>query len=208
MKKNLLFYATVILVFSIGIYLVLSGGSQLGSGGSAPEQRLEAPAANGSASSHNIAEDLKNSLGGIIVGNLREPLSVLLLQVLMIMTVARLISSMLLKIGQPPVIGEMIAGIVLGPSLLGILFPNVMSFLFPPHSIGALKLLSQVGVILFMFVVGMEINAQQLREKARAAVVISHASIITPFFLGVSASLLIYHPFAPSNVPFTSFALF
>src|SRR5262249_34240804 len=81
-------------------------------------------------------------------------------------------------------------------------------FLFPISSMGALRLLSQIGVILFMFIVGMEINARQLHEKARAAVIISHASIIVPFFLGITISLLIYRHFAPSNIPFISFALF
>jgi Kef-type K+ transport system membrane component KefB len=102
----------------------------------------------------------------------------------------------------------MVAGIILGPSLLGMLFPKVSSFLFPASSMGALRSLSQIGVILFMFIVGMDINARYLRERARAAVIVSHASIIAPFFLGVAVSLFIHPLFVPSNIPFISFALF
>jgi Kef-type K+ transport system membrane component KefB len=102
----------------------------------------------------------------------------------------------------------MVAGIILGPSLLGMLFPKASSFLFPASSMGTLRSLSQIGVILFMFIVGMDINARYLQERARAAVIISHASIIAPFFLGVTISLPTYPHFAPSNIPFVSFALF
>jgi Kef-type K+ transport system membrane component KefB len=202
MKKNLLFYAAVILIFGAGIYFMLSFGSRSGLDTST------SPAAIGSLSSHNSSENAHGNFAGVLLENLREPLSILLLQVLVILIAAKLVSNLLLKIGQPPVVGEMIAGIVLGPSLLGMLFPNVLSFLFPTPSMRALGLLSQVGIVLFMFIVGVEINTRQLQEKARAAVIISHASIIAPFFLGVAVSLLIYRSFAPANVPFTSFALF
>jgi len=156
----------------------------------------------------DIPENIWSNIGSVLRGHLREPLSILLLQIIVILIAARLINGLFLKVGQPPVIGEMIAGIILGPSFLGLLFPKALSFLFPTDSMGTLRLLSQIGVILFMFIVGMEINARQLQEKARAAVIVSHASIIAPFFLGVTVSLLIYRPFAPPNIPFTSFALF
>src|SRR5262249_7837970 len=83
-----------------------------------------------------------------------------------------------------------------------------LEFLFPPASMGALKLLSQVGVIIFMFIVGMETNVHHLREKAEAAVIISHASIIVPFFLGAALSLLLYPSIASSHVSFNAFAPF
>jgi Kef-type K+ transport system membrane component KefB len=153
-------------------------------------------------------ENTLGSLSRVMEERLREPISILLLQITVILLTARLVSGLFLRIGQPAVIGEMIAGIILGPSLLGLLFPQALTFLFPASSMGALKLLSQLGVLLFMFIIGTDINARQLREKAQAAMVISHASIIAPFFLGVTASLLIYASFAPQNIPFTSFALF
>jgi Kef-type K+ transport system membrane component KefB len=149
--------------------------------------------------------------GGIVrtlVDNVKSPLSLLLLQVIVIVLAARLLGTLFLRIGQPPVIGEMIAGILLGPSLLGMVAPGVQSFLFPDASMGALRMLSQIGVILFMFVVGIELDVQHLRQKAHAAVMVSHASIIVPFFLGCGAALLLYRSLAPAGIPFSAFALF
>jgi Kef-type K+ transport system membrane component KefB len=207
MKKDMLFYVAVLLIFSLGIYLVLSSGSRLESNISASGQH-DRLTVTSSRSQGELPEDTRNGISSVLYEHLRNPLSILLLQVIAILITARLVSSLFFKLGQPTVIGEMIAGIILGPSLLGALFPKAMSFLFPASSMEPLRLLSQIGVILFMFIVGMEINAQQLQQKARAAVTISHASIIVPFFLGVTISLLIYPFFAPSNIPFTSFALF
>lgn len=104
--------------------------------------------------------------------------------------------------------GEMIAGIALGPSVLGLLSPQTMAFLFPPSSMPTLSLLSQIGVVLFMFVVGMELDIQHLREKASAAVLVSHASIVVPFLLGAGLALLLYPTLAPANTSFAAFALF
>jgi Kef-type K+ transport system membrane component KefB len=208
MKKSLLFYVSVLLIFSAGIYLVLSFGPQLVLSTPPSGQRNEPSIPAISPLQSGMSEDTRSGISGVLRGHLREPLSILLLQVITILVVARLISAASLKIGQPAVIGEMIAGIILGPSILGMLFPTALSFLFPASSMEALRLLSQIGVLLFMFNVGMEINPKQLRENARAAVVISHASIIVPFFLGITISLLIYPLFIQPDIPFPSFALF
>jgi Kef-type K+ transport system membrane component KefB len=104
--------------------------------------------------------------------------------------------------------GEMIAGIALGPSVLGLLSPQAMAFLFPSSSMTTLSLLSQIGVVLFMFVVGMELDVQHLREKASAAIMVSHASIIVPFLLGAALALLVYPTLAPADTSFVPFALF
>jgi Kef-type K+ transport system membrane component KefB len=104
--------------------------------------------------------------------------------------------------------GEMVAGIVLGPSVLGLLWPQAMAFLFPAASMDTLRLLSQIGVVLFMFVVGMELNVQHVREKGSTAVMISHASIIVPFFLGAVLSIFLYPSLAPPSISFNAFALF
>src|SRR4029079_13322208 len=82
------------------------------------------------------------------------------------------------------------------------------SFLFPASSLGLLRTLSQLGVILFMFVVGLDLNVQHLRLKAHTAVLVSHASIMAPFLLGLGLFLLIYTSLASGNVSFTAFALF
>jgi K+:H+ antiporter len=207
-KSSLLLYVATILIFTLGVYFVLSFGSRLESGASASAQRDMSSPTVVPFSGPDWLEGAWNTVGKALRENQREPLGILLLQVTVILIATRLIGGFFFKLGQPPVIGEMIAGIILGPSLLGLIFPKTFSFLFPPSSMGALSLLGQIGSVLFMFVVGMETNAKQLKEKARAAIIISHASIIAPFFLGVTISLLIYRLFAPPDISFTSFALF
>ena len=112
------------------------------------------------------------------------------------------------RLGQPPVMGEMVAGIVLGPSVLGLIYPPALSFLFPASSLETLRQLSQIGVVLFMFIVGMELNVRYVREKGSAAVMISHASIVVPFLLGTALSLFLYRDLAPPGTSFNAFALF
>jgi Kef-type K+ transport system membrane component KefB len=129
-------------------------------------------------------------------------------QIITIIVVARFFGWMFRKIGQPTVIGEIIAGIVLGPSLLGMYFPEFSTALFPVDSLGNLQFLSQIGLILFMFVIGMELDLKVLKNKANDAVVISHASIVIPFALGVGLAYYIYYRFAPVGVEFLSFSLF
>lgn len=188
MRRNILFYIVALAVFGTSVYFLLASGKHLQAGTIAQAQ----PA------SSNIT----------FVTQLQEPLTILLLQVIVIIVAARLIGLLFRKLGQPAVIGEMVAGIILGPSLLGTLFPAVQSFLFPASSMGLLKALSQLGVILFMFVVGLDVNLQHLRVKAHTAVLISHASIMVPFLMGIGLSLLIYTSLAPPHISFTAFALF
>src|SRR5215212_1150274 len=155
-----------------------------------------------------ISTNNYGSISGNLWQNFRSPLSILLLQIVVILAAAGLFSRLFRRIGQPPVMGEMIAGIVLGPSVLGFFFPNATAFIFPASSLETLRLLSQIGVVLFMFIVGMELNVQHLREKGSAAVMISHASIIVPFLLGSALSLFLYRDFAPAGTSFNAFALF
>src|SRR4029077_17653617 len=112
------------------------------------------------------------------------------------------------RIGQPPVIGEIVAGILLGPSLLGAVAPHAFTFLFPASSIGLLKLFAEIGVLLFLFAVGLELDVKHLRHRAQTAIVVSHASIIVPYFLGVGLALSLYTEMAPPGVRFLPFALF
>ena len=112
--------------------------------------------------------------------NITHPLAILLLQIITIILTARVFGFLCKKIGQPSVIGEIIAGILLGPSFVGMYFPEFSGFLFPKQSLGNLQFLSQIGLILFMFVVGMELDLKVLKTKAHEAIVISHASIIFP----------------------------
>ena len=140
--------------------------------------------------------------------NLHHPLAILLAQIITIIIVARFFGWVFRKIGQPSVIGEIIAGIVLGPSLLGLYFPEFSLTLFPVASLGNLQFLSQIGLILFMFVIGMELDLKVLQNRAKDAIVISHASIIFPFALGIGLAYFVYFKFAPEGVAFLPFALF
>ena len=178
-----------------GVWLILAAGSQAFS----PSVRLRLPHPNQAPDLIHRASSGKTS---------ELPLSILLTQIIVILIVAGLFRRLFRRIGQPPVMGEMIAGIVLGPSVLGLIFPQAMAFLFPPASLETLRLLSQIGVVLFMFIVGMEVNVQHLREKGSAAVMISHASIIVPFLLGTALSLFLYRDLAPPGTSFNAFALF
>jgi Kef-type K+ transport system membrane component KefB len=143
-----------------------------------------------------------------LIKNFEHPLAILLAQIITIIFVARLLGWICQKIGQPTVIGEIIAGIVLGPSLVGMYFPEFSKALFPVQSLGNLQFLSQIGLILFMFMVGMELDLKSLKNRAHEAVVISHASIIVPFALGMGLAYFIYQTFAPSGAQFLSFGLF
>jgi Kef-type K+ transport system membrane component KefB len=190
-KKNLLAYAVLILVSIAGLSVLLSFGSALHPAG--------APGAAAAASVHSSAAGHEST------GN---PLSLLLLQIVVIVVAARLMGMLFAKMKQPPVIGEMLAGILLGPSLLGMIAPGAVDVLFPAASLGTLKLLSQIGVILFMFLIGMDLDLRHLRERAHSAVMVSHASIFLPLLLGVGLALFLYKSYAPAGVAFSSFGLF
>ena len=97
----------------------------------------------------------------------------------------------------------MLAGILLGPSLLGWRWPAASSVIFPLESLAVLKLLSEIGVCLFMFIVGLELDLGHLRQKAQTAVLVSHVGILFPYFLGVLTALLLY---SHLGAPGTSFA--
>src|SRR5208283_2563197 len=146
----------------------------------------------GSAASHAHAADLLHVLLALVT----------------VVGMARLLGTLCRYIHQPPVIGEIIAGITLGPSLLGWIAPPLSGYLFPATVAPALNVISQVGVILFMFLVGVELDLGLLRRRGHATVAISHASILAPFILGALLSLLLYPRLSSRDVPFTNFALF
>lgn len=135
-------------------------------------------------------------------------LLLLLAQIAGVLFAARIFGRLATLVGQPQVVGEMLAGIVLGPSLLGQLAPGLSLALFPPESLGFLGTLSQIGLLFFMFLVGLELDPTLLRGQGHAAVVTSHASIIAPFALGAGLALLLYPRLSDDSVTFTAFALF
>lgn len=131
-----------------------------------------------------------------------------LLLLAVVMVLARVLGALVQRLGQPPVIGEILAGIVLGPSILGRLAPELSASLIPAGITPQLAVLAQVGVILFMFLVGLELDTGLVRRRVQATVMVSHASIVLPFGLGAAAALWLYPRYSSADVPFTTFALF
>jgi Kef-type K+ transport system membrane component KefB len=131
-----------------------------------------------------------------------------LLALVVVIVAARICGALCKHFRQPPVIGEVIAGILLGPSLLGRISPMAMNFLLPPSVAPFLSIIAQIGVILFMFLVGLELDTSQLKHRTHVTVAISHASILVPFVLGTVLALWLYPVLSTSDVPFTIFALF
>ncbi len=192
--RNTIFYLVVTGGFSALIYWILGKGKDL----EMDKEFLRPVVENGHW----------NDFVSSLTLNLHHPLAILLAQIITIIIVARFFGWVFRKIGQPSVIGEIIAGIVLGPSLLGLYFPDFSMDLFPVESLGNLQFLSQIGLILFMFVIGMELDLKVLQNRAKDAIVISHASIVIPFALGIGLAYFVYFKFAPEGVAFLPFALF
>jgi Kef-type K+ transport system membrane component KefB/nucleotide-binding universal stress UspA family protein len=135
-----------------------------------------------------------------------EVLARVLLAVAVVIVAARALGSFFRIINQPRVIGEIVAGILLGPSLLGLFYPELTSFLFPSQVIGVLHILAQFGLIFFMFLIGAELDHKMIRGSGPTALLVSHYSIALPFVLGLAAALLIFPLVGSDN--FTGFALF
>ncbi|APU98037.1 cation:proton antiporter [Sphingobacterium siyangense] len=192
--KNTIFYVVLVGTLLGVMYWVIHLGAQL----EAPELLR------GEKTSQGAWKDFTSTL----FHSLQHPLAILLAQIVTIIIAARIMGWICIKIKQPVVIGEMLAGIILGPSLLGLYFPEFSHTLFPVESLSNLQFLSQIGLILFMFIIGMELDLNVLRNKAHDAVVISHASIVIPFTLGISLAYFLYLFHPPTNVEFLSYSLF
>ncbi len=137
-----------------------------------------------------------------------SPLYHVLLALVSILLLGRWMGKLFAYFGQPRVIGEMVAGIMLGPSLLGQIWPAAQHFILPTSVAPYLGIIAQIGVILYMFLVGLELNAGLIRSRAHATIAISHTSILVPFLLGVTLALWLFPHYAPAGKPFMSFALF
>ena len=193
-KKNYLIYAVMLLLFGALIYMAIEEGDRF---------------SHHAVASSTVAEDTPFTMFcQFVTDNLHHPLSILLIQIIAVLLMVRLFGFLFKHIGQPGVIGEIVAGSVLGPSVLGYFFPDVFQALFPPESLTNLELLSQVGLVLFMFVIGMELDFSVLKNKINETLVISHAGILVPFFLGIVASYWIYEEYAAAQTAFLPFALF
>lgn len=193
--RNILFYITVLGFFGVLMYYIIQQGTILES-----QKDIQEVAARGDSVWNQFLESNHHNMVG--------PLAILLLQIITIIIIARIVGVMFRLIGQPMVIGEIAAGVILGPSLFGAYFPEMSGFLFPVASLGNLQFLSQIGLILFMFIIGMELDLKILKNRASDAVIISHASIVIPFSLGVGLAYFLYTDLSPDHINFLSFSLF
>jgi Kef-type K+ transport system membrane component KefB len=205
LKRATIFCILALALVCALVFLVLNVGAALpaSAGGAAP-----AVSSAGATPTSAETGSMFEGLGEGIAKNLGEPLSHLFLQLLVIIAVSRLMGSALAALGQPSVVGEMAAGILLGPSLFGLIAPGAFAFVFPASSFGTLTLLSQIGVCLFMFAVGMELNMNHVRAQAHTALMVSLASIVCPYLLGVALAYFLYSHLAAPGARFTPFALF
>ena len=155
-----------------------------------------------------VVLDFKTNLIDQFLTNIKYPLSILLLQVIIILFTSRIFGFIFSKLGQQTVIGEILAGVFLGPSIFGWISPELFAVIFPHNSFLSLQFLSQIGLVFFMFVIGMELDLSKIKSKAHDAIIISQVSIIFPFFLGTCVSYYTFQELASKNISFLSFALF
>jgi Kef-type K+ transport system membrane component KefB len=135
-------------------------------------------------------------------------ISHLLLALAVVMIVGRLMGRLFRRFDQPPVIGEVIGGILLGPSLLGAVWPEAYQFLLPQEFRPVLGVVAELGVVLYMFLVGVEMNPDALRGQLKSTLVIAQVGMVVPFAMGAALALYLYPLLSPPAVPFSSFALF
>lgn len=194
MKKDLLFFLTVLLIIIAAVSITFSVK---------PAVELNTSTQASIVTHVETGINLKHFVERIL-----ESPGIFVLQLIIILLVVRLMGYLFQVIGQPLVIGEIIAGLLLGPSVLGAFAPQLTSFLFPEDSVAILKQLSQLGLIFFMFIIGMELDLNAFRQSANKAFLISIASISTPFVSGIILAFFLYNGFSFPHVNFASFALF
>ncbi len=182
--KVSLFYVATVCAAVVAFFVIRSIG-----------ERMEAPAGTGGPL-------------GLAAGQTADTVFHALLALALIVVTARAAGALFSYIGQPAVIGEIVGGILLGPSLLGRIAPDLHALLLPAAIAPFLTVYAQVGVILYMFLVGLELDLGIIRKHGHVTLAISHASIIVPFLLGVALALWLYPVLSTTDVPFTVFALF
>ena len=196
--RSLIYYLVMLLVFGGLMYFIIKEGEA---------RQIQDAIAVTNEAPHNLKEGFA-VFKGLLMHHVESSIGILLLQIIVILITCRLFGWLFAKMQQPTVIGEIVAGIVLGPSVLGHVLPSVSAFLFPLDSLQNINMLSQFGLILFMFAIGMELNITEVRQKLKETILISHTSTIFPFFLGMVTAYFLYTKYAYESTPFLSFALF
>ena len=183
--RGILLYGGVATAGLVVLQLVLGAG-----------RRLPAPRPAGGAGGPKLAVDT-----GSVVWKL-------LLAAVLVIVVARVAGALFQRINQPQVVGEIVAGIVLGPSVLGAVLPRFSHFVFTDQMLPFLDVLAQVGLIFFMFLVGLELDVRLIKGRGHTAATVSGVSIIAPFLLGAVSALVLFPTLGSASGRFTPFALF
>lgn len=198
--KNLTFYVVMLLVFGVLMYIVAQVGHKL-------ETQVHSTLHLGGNGMSILSDGLRMFVHSVD-DHARKPIAMLLLQIISILFVARIFGWIFTKMGQPSVIGEIVAGIVLGPSVFAQLAPDVFAFLFSPESLANIDTLSQIGLILFMFAIGMELDISEVKKSLNETLLISHTGIVFPFFCGMLVAYWTYSEYAAGLTSFLPYALF
>jgi len=196
--KNIAFYLLMILIFGILMYLITKQGEY---------KEIDIAVKTVKNAPADFREGFSIFISSVYE-HIRSSIGILLLQIITILLICRAFGWIFKKFGQPTVVGEIMAGIVLGPSVLGHVLPDVSAFLFPPESLGNISILSEFGLILFMFAIGMELDINEIRKKFNETIIISHTSTIVSFLCGMLTAYYVYDTYAYKGTPFLSFALF
>ncbi|HEX6117198.1 MAG TPA: cation:proton antiporter [Solirubrobacterales bacterium] len=174
-----------------------AAGGGGGAGPAAEEEAAEEPAA--AAAPEKVTATKRREFG--------ETLAHFFIAVVVIMLVARLFGTLAVKLRQPRVMGEVIAGICLGPTLLGAISPELQTAIFPSDIIPFLGVVANLGLIFYMFLVGLELDTRQLKGRVSQAFAISNMSVVFPLVLGIAVAVPIYSLVGPDK-EFVAFALF
>ena len=202
-----LWFGAVLVVVAVLMYSLTLWGKSL-EGGSLNESAQATAAMQADQALQTTHDSGWSVIKTTVWQHIGQPFALLLLQLLSILLMARLLGNLFNRMGQPTVIGEIMAGILLGPSVLGYLWPDLFNGLFPGDSLNNIYYLSQVGLVLFMFVIGMELNVSSLKSKLQETFIISQSGILLPFVLGMLLAVFIYKDFAASQTLYLPFALF
>jgi len=196
--KKWTFYLLMIAIFGLFVYFI----AQKGDAGRSSVDDVASL-----SDSRSLANGFR-LFTSLTANRMQSSIVILLLQIIVILATCHIVGWVFKRIGQPTVIGEIVAGIILGPSVLGLLFPHVSGFLFPVDSLSNMNILSQFGLILFMYTIGMELDVGLVRKRLQDTILISHTSTVVPFLLGMWVAYFIYDRYAYADTPFLSFALF
>lgn len=197
-RSSLFFYIISWLIFGSLMYFMIRQGADL-QNMRTTEQTVHV--------SHNLYDGFQ-VFTELLTKHIQSPIGLILLQIIIILITCRLTGWLFSRMGQPTVIGEIMAGIILGPSVLGHFAPEVSLAIFPEESLPNINIISQFGLILFMYAIGMGLSVDEVRKKIKNSLIISHISMMFPFGLGVITAYFIYTKYSYENTQFLPFALF